>query len=314
MLLVTGAVLAGIAPAAFAWAERIDLRFVVAPALFLMGWTLPSRSLARALVRPWPALWAAVISYAGLPLAAWGVSSLLPLNDFRIGLLIIVCGPCTLASAVLWTRLGGGDDATTLLVVVLTTSTSWLITPGWLGLLTGTTVAVDTFAMMQYLLWTMLLPVGLGQLCRGVGPLARTATHHKRLFGIVSQLLILLSLLKGAVILSFRFRQGTRLPDAGAVLEVIVACLGLHLLAQAVGFWSSRWMGVDRPRRTAVAFSCSQKTLPVALLIFDRYFRAFPLAILPLVAYHFGQLVVDTFVADRLGHRHAKAEKSHESR
>jgi predicted Na+-dependent transporter len=312
LLLVTGAVLAGIAPAAFAWAEYVDLRFVVAPALFLMGWTLPSRSLARALVRPWPALWAAVISYAGLPLAAWAVTSLLPVDDFRIGILIIVCGPCTLASAVLWTRLGGGDDATTMLVVVLTTATSWLVTPGWLGLLTGTPVTVDTLAMMQDLLWTMLLPVGLGQLCRTIGPLAHIASHHRRLLGIVSQLLILVSLLKGVVIVSFGFRQGTVLPEAWAVLEVIGACIGLHLLALAAGLGSSRWLGMDRARQTAVAFSCSQKTLPVALLIFDRYFSGYPLAIMPLVAYHFGQLLVDTFIAEHL-HRHAKPEKPHES-
>ena len=31
-----------------------------------------------------------------------------------------------------------------------------------------------------------------------------------------------------------------------------------------------------------------------------RYFQAYPLAVVPLVAYHFGQLIVDTFVADAL--------------
>src|SRR5208282_6908110 len=108
--------------------------------------------LARVLLRPWPAFWAMAISYGALPAAAWAASVVLPVEDFRIGLLIMTAVPCTLASAVLWTRMGHGDDATTLLVVLLTTATSWLVTPAWLALTTGTVVDVDTGAMMRDLL------------------------------------------------------------------------------------------------------------------------------------------------------------------
>jgi predicted Na+-dependent transporter len=35
------------------------------------------------------------------------------------------------------------------------------------------------------------------------------------------------------------------------------------------------------------------------MLLFESYFRDdFPLAVVPLAVYHFGQLVVDTFIAD----------------
>src|SRR5438105_10206810 len=93
---------------ATAW---IDPRIVVVLALFLMAWTLPSRSLAAELVRPGAALWAVALSYGALPAAAWFLGGWLP-TDLRVGTLICAAGPCTLASAVLWTRLAHGNEAT----------------------------------------------------------------------------------------------------------------------------------------------------------------------------------------------------------
>ena len=62
---------------------------------------------------------------------------------------------------------------------------------------------------------------------------------------------------------------------------------------------------LDRGRQIAIAISCSQKTLPISLALFDRYFaRAeptpFPLAVVPLLFYHAGQLLLDTLIAQRL--------------
>src|SRR5947209_4544073 len=101
------------------WTARVDPRLIVATSLFLAAWGLESRSLYETLLRPWPGLWALVISYGLLPAAAWLIGPLLGRDDFRIGLLVIASVPCTLASAVIWTRLSGGSEATALLIVLL---------------------------------------------------------------------------------------------------------------------------------------------------------------------------------------------------
>jgi predicted Na+-dependent transporter len=47
-----------------------------------------------------------------------------------------------------------------------------------------------------------------------------------------------------------------------------------------------------------VAFAASQKTLPVGLVLYDQYFREeYPFAVMPVLAYHVGQLLVDTVFA-----------------
>ena len=45
-----------------------------------------------------------------LPLLACLLGPLLPLPDLGVGLLLCASVPCTLSSAVLWTRLAGGND------------------------------------------------------------------------------------------------------------------------------------------------------------------------------------------------------------
>ena len=58
----------------------------------------------------------------------------------------------------------------------------------------------------------------------------------------------------------------------------------------------SRFVGVNRRDAVAVGFAGSQKTLPVGVEICAQL----GVTILPMFAYHVGQLVVDTLVADRL--------------
>jgi sodium/bile acid cotransporter 7 len=97
-----------------------------------------------------------------------------------------------------------------------------------------------------------------------------------------------------------KLEQGGEGLELGSLLVVAALCLGLHSSGLLLGMWTSSWWRFDRPTRIAVGFACSQKTLPVALLVFQQYYQGLSLAVVPLMFYHFGQLVVDTFVADSL--------------
>jgi solute carrier family 10 (sodium/bile acid cotransporter), member 7 len=314
LLLLIGLALAWFRPQslrpATVWLEP---RIIVAAALFLMAWSLESRSLFQSLTHPLPALWALIISYGALPVLAWWAGWLLPDADLRLGLLIIASVPCTLSSAVLWTRMAGGNEATALLTVLLTTATSWLITPAWLAFAARQSVVLDVPGMMASLVLVLIVPVGLGQLSRVVRPLARTAARHKVLLGGVARLFIFSIILKAAVEVSERLSQESTPPAIGWISAAAALCVGTHLAALTAGLWSSRLLHFDRAGQIAVAFAGSQKTLPVSLYLFDLYFKeSYPLAVVPMVVYHVGQLVVDTLIADVLA-RHpsgSRVEKS----
>lgn len=299
-LVLGGLVLTWWCPDWFHWTRAVDPRFIVAPALFLTAWTLESRSLFRALMKPLPALFAVLISYGLLPALGWATGQLLPSADLRIGLMIVVSVPCTLASALLWTRMAGGNEAVVLLVILFTSGTSWLATTAWLTFGTGTQVAVDTTGMMVGLVLVLVLPIGVGQSFRAVDRLRMIAIRFKQGLGIISQLLVLVIMLKAAVDVNQRLGMETTTLSAAELLGAALFCLGNHLAALLSGFWGSRALGFDRPSQIGIAFACSQKTLPVALFLFDAYFKDYPLAVVPLVFYHVGQLVIDTFVAEEL--------------
>ena len=281
------------------WTRPLNPRLVVGVSLFLMAWTLPASHLRQEMFRPWAALWALLLSYGLLPAAAWIVGQgLLP--DYRIGIQIIASVPCTLASAVLWTRLAGGNEATALLVILLSTATSWLVTTAWLGLATGIHLAGGELqSMMTNLLLTLVVPVTLGQAARSVGRLARTADRFRVGISLVAQLLVLAIIFKAAADVGSRIHQGNTEVELEPLLAAALACIGLHLGTLCIGLTSSRWLGLAGPQQIAVAFAASQKTLPVGLVLFDQYFQSdFPLAILPLLLYHVSQLILDTFVAE----------------
>jgi len=301
LLLVVGLSLA-------AWMPRslqpvvgvLEPRMIVSVALFLMAWSLESRHLRNALLRPWPAVWAVFISYGLLPALAWMASLLLEVADFRIGLMIAASVPCTLASAVLWTRMARGNEATALLVTLLTTGTSWLATTGWLLLGTGTQVGFDAANLMRALFLVLVLPVGAGQLFQAIPPLGRFAIRYKTGLGVVSKILVFSIIFRAAVEVFDKLEGGSAMVATTSIGAVAAACLAIHLIGLTFGFWSSRALRFDRPNQIAVAFACSQKSLPVALFLYQTYAEAYPLAVIPLAIYHMGQLIVDTVIAERM--------------
>ncbi len=278
---------------AVAW---LPPRGVVAVALFLMAWGLDSRRLFLAVVRPGPALWAVAVSYLALPLLALGVGHFLP-ADLALGLLLIASVPCTLASAQLWTRLAGGNEAVALLVVLLTTSLSWLATTWWLTTAAPVPTATPSAALMSSLFVVLIGPVGAGQLARLLPGMPELAVRYRKPLSIVAQLFVLSIILKATVDVPACVSSLSAL----AVPATLLACAGTHLAALALGLWGGRALRFAHADCVAVAFACSQKSLPVALSLFQVFYHdSYPLAVVPLAVYHVGQLVLDTFIAEQM--------------
>jgi sodium/bile acid cotransporter 7 len=81
------------------------------------------------------------------------------------------------------------------------------------------------------------------------------------------------------------------------VLLLVAIVTGVHIALLVVGAWLCRLLKIDRADAIPVAFGGSQKTLMVGAYLAN---SVGPLAIVPMVAYHAAQLVVDTLVADWL--------------
>ena len=130
-------------------------------------------------------------------------------------------------------------------------------------------------------------------------PVGGWSTRNKNLLSGLAQVGVLLMVFVGAVDCGKRLSapRGDVVVTARDVVLLIVAVMLVHIALLTLGFVLSKLLRIDRPDAIAVAFAGSQKTLMVGAYL---ALAVGPLAILPMVAYHASQLIIDTLVADWL--------------
>jgi len=298
LLMATLVVGIGWAESLASLAESLPRNLIIGSVLFAMALPLQIDAMWATLRRPAPALLAVAINLLVVPLLAWCASLFLN-DDLALGIIIAAAVPSTLASAAVWTRLAGGNDAVSLLVTMLTNLSCFLVTPGLIYFFSGRTHSSLSFSETALkLLLLIVLPILASQLLRTIPAVGRWATANKQGLSNYSQLGILTIVFVGAVtcgleILQLEHQFAT---IAGQIALMLVLVAVVHLLAWWCGFWAAGRAGMARPEQLAVAFSGSQKTLMVGLAIALSYGG---LTILPMLAYHVEQLLIDTLLADR---------------
>lgn len=278
--------------------EFIPRSALVAAVMFLMGLPLETSAMWHAVRRPGP-VWLAVLLNAGLaPPLGWLASHVLP-HELAIGVVVTATVPCTLVAATVWTRRAGGNDAVAILVTMITNLACFLVVPGWLKVLIGASVSLDYASLVWKLMLLVVLPIGIAQLLRQWRPLGEWAKRKKIWLSDFAQFGILAIVLEGAVGCGEQVHSATNgaVLTIGPVAIMIAAVLVVHLTLLFVGLTLARTLGMDHADRAAVAIAGSQKTLMVGIYVALEFG---PLAILPMIAYHASQLLVDTVIADWL--------------
>ena len=269
---------------------------VVAVTMFLMAWPLEFGKLYGALAKPLAPLLATGVNFVLIPLLAWPISKLLG-ADLGSGLIVAAAVPSTLASGAVWTRRAGGDDSVAVVVTLLTNSTCFFVTPLLVYLMLGGRVEPGTFQQTIFkLLYFVVLPMALGQIVRVHKPTAAWATRNKPKLSTAAMFGVLFMVLVGSAVAGQKVAESESSISIGQILMMTVAVAVVHLVGWAAGFYLAGQCNIPRDRQIAVAFSGSQKTLMAGLSTAI----SMGLNIIPMVAYHAVQLIIDTVLADRL--------------
>lgn len=269
---------------------------IVATVLFLMALPLDASAVWQAIRRPMPSFLAVIINMLAIPLMAWGCS--LFFNDsLAVGLLVAAATPCTLASASVWTRRAGGNDAISLIVTVVTNLFCFVLTPFWLWITTGTHVqsqAISFAVLGRTLALLVVLPMLVAQIVRAVPRVASWSMRQKVVLSSLAQVGILAMVFLGSVQMGATLARQSALQVAWSVPLVVVTVLAIHIGAFYLGWYAAKLARMHPGDQIAVAFAGSQKTLMVGL----RVSMELGASILPMVAYHVGQLIADTILSD----------------
>jgi solute carrier family 10 (sodium/bile acid cotransporter), member 7 len=283
--------------------EWLSSDAILAIVTFIMALPLETSVLWRAVRRPGPAWLGSAINSGLAPPLGWLASLILPF-ELAAGVVLATTVPSTLASAAVLTRRAGGNDAVAFLVTMITNVTCFVVVPTWLLILLGVRADLNYGAIVLKLFLFVVLPIAAGQLLRQWPLLGTAATRHKTLLGGVAQIGILQMVLIGAVDCGERLAalESDSVVSLTNLVLMVFAVTAVHVVLVVAGLGFSRIFLIGRDDAIAVAFSGGQKTLMVGAFLAT---AVAPLAILPMVAYHAAQLVIDTLIADRLRPRGA---------
>ncbi len=281
---------------AYVWQRTVLVCIVMG----LMALPIPFEFIRSALLKPWPALLASIINMLAIPLMAWAAAATLS-PYVGGGLIAAATIPCTLASAAVWTRRAGGDDSIPILVTLITNLTCVVITPLWLVGLLGKSIHIELLPLVKELMLVVVLPIVVAQLLRTHRTIATWSERHKSKLSTICQLGILWMVLLGSTQMGEHLNNvdasgnGTPSTSMWEILWTVFLTAAIHLLAMALGWYSAAQTGIPRKQRIGVAISGSQKTLMIGLKIA----LDCGVSIVPMVAFHVGQLLIDTLIADR---------------
>ncbi|PPS18294.1 hypothetical protein GOBAR_AA02285 [Gossypium barbadense] len=226
---------------------------------------------------------------------------LIPLQpqEFVTGLAIFSCMPTTLSSAVALTQLAGGNSALALAMTVLSNLLGILIIPFSISkfIAVGVGVYVPTAQLLKSLVLTLLVPLILGKVI---------LLGKKKLLLINAVFLSLVPWMQVS-----RSRSLLMMVKPAAFIVAIGMGMLLHLGLLAFNALAIRSLSAisgghksifsKKENAQAALLVASQKTLPVMVAVVQQLGSAFGesgLLVLPCVAAHLIQIVLDSFLAN----------------
>ncbi|KAI4295065.1 hypothetical protein MLD38_040673 [Melastoma candidum] len=231
-------------------------------------------------------------------------------QEFVTGLAMFNCMPTTLSSGVALTQLAGGNSALALAMTVLSNLLGILIIPFSIAkfIASGVGVSVPTEQLFKSLVLTLLVPLILGKVFReSVKGVADFVDKNRKLFSKIS--VVCLSLFPWMQV--SRSRSLLLMVKPSIFLIAIGMGIGLHLVLLAFNALALRCLstisGSDesvfakKDNAIAALLVASQKTLPVMVAVVEPLRGALGesgLLVLPCVAAHLLQIVLDSFLVN----------------
>ena len=267
-------------------------------AFLVTGLTLETSSLLKQLKNVKELLSALISSLILFPVIAYfiGLYFFKDYPDFVMGALIIGVAPVTVASGTVMTTIARGNVSLSLFICVLANLFAILTIPFMLNLILqfgDTIIELPLLEMLTGLIIKVFIPTVLGQLIRPF--LKKFLQPFKPYFSIFNQGIVLL------IILNAVSSSTDRIIQAGStLLFVFTVMIGLHIMILLINYGISRLIRLDLPSTAAFTIHTSQKTLTVSYLVWAGYFaESYPMALIPPIAYHLTQMIMDTIVAQR---------------
>jgi predicted Na+-dependent transporter len=222
-------------------------------------------------------------------------------KDLFLGLIAVGAAPCTLASAVIWTKLSRGNEALAFAITILSNLSCFIFSSLILFIMLGHSVTLPLREIMQKLFVVNVLPVTAGQVLRIWLP--EYGDRFKPMTSNICRIFIILIVLASV---SHASDIADKVEATGSIMTgmtilLLIAAVGAAHLAALLGCGLIAWLARSPAGDiVAIMFGGSQKTLPLGIYISEMLASATPgetltFVALPILIYHATQLTIDSF-------------------
>ena len=270
-LVLIVAVLSMIFPEPFCSVETWLINPMLGLIMFGMGLTLSPTDFRIVASRPRDVLLGCLAQFTVMPLVALALTRIFALpEELALGVILVGCCPGGTASNVI-TYLAKGDLALSVGMTAVSTLLAPLLTPLLVWLLAGTMVDVDTFGMLQSILYVVIAPIVAGLLCQKFLPnFTKNVVAYLPAFSSVMIALVV------AIVVS---HSADRLLMGGMMVVVVVM---LHnVCGLALGYLVGRILHLPHAKSVAISIEVGMQNSGLASSLAVLHFAAFPLATIP---------------------------------
>ncbi|OAS86776.1 bile acid:sodium symporter family protein [Metabacillus litoralis] len=245
-------------------------------------------SLKGVIKSPLPLLIILLLLHIVMPVIAWFAGHFLFANDhFTVTGLVLASVIPTGITSFIWVTIYKGNIALALSIILFDTILSPFLVPHILSFLVGQKVEIDTFSIMNGLIYMVVLPSIIGmfinQLSKGKSVnVGKTLAPFSKL-GLASVVMI-----NGAVVAPYLKVITSKLVVI-AITVFILAFIG-YLLAWLVGNWLNR----DRETKVALIFTGGMRNISAGAVIAVQYFPP-AVAVPVIVGMLFQQILASIF-------------------
>lgn len=280
---------------------------IVVIILFNIGFTLPSEAIKSGLqnmkLHIATQLFIFVITPLFIFLTSIPFQNLFP-KEIIIGIYALACLPTTVSSCIAFTQISGGNVVAAVFNSSLANCSGIILSPLLLSLLLNNSGSAffspdEIISILLSLVLKMILPLFCGQLVRIF--LHSFADKQKQKIGVINNLLILTIIFLAVV--KTTNEQSINL-NISVFIIPFVYLSGTHIVLVAIIGLLAKKMKFSLPDTVTYFFVSSQKSLATGAPMLSTFFASRPeilgLALLPLIYYHFFQLVFAGLVKNYL--------------
>ena len=271
-LLVVGvAALALFVPASFSWIATSAVTPMLGVVMFGMGLTLKPSDFKPVLMHPKDIIVGELAQFLVMPSVAWCLCRLLNLpSELALGVILVGCCPGGTASNVIC-YLAKGDIALSVAMTGVSTLLAPIVTPALVLLLAGKEVNVDVMGMFISIVQVVIVPIILGFVVRH---------YFGKFTEKITPLLPMVSTIAIALIIGIIVSHNAQSIMSCSLVVAVVVILH-NVLGLALGYGVGKVLGIDFPKRTAIAIEVGMQNSGLATSLAATHFAMFPMATVP---------------------------------